>query len=688
MPPGNERRLPVVVLVVGGIGAFCGLLAYLSEKASTTVGALLGMLAGAVGVLLTFLIDKESPRTIRLPGRPRISLPRTHARRFLVILAAICVPLAGVAAWLVVGPAGCADPDPVTVVSSTEKVPVLAEAAEAYRRRDGCAKAAVRVVGVPSGTAAKALARGWDAGTRAELREAGYQADQPPDLWTPASSVWVARAVAIQRRAGRSDVTFPASSPLAAQTPLVVAMPESRARALGWPARSFGWDDFVELAREKVSLPGKQAWGPFTLGKTNPEVSTSGLHATIALHAASAGGRLDDIEQLAGGRVAQEMHDVEQAISDTGPDTVTMLCQIRDRAESAPWAVFVEEKSVIDYNLGLRLGDAPACRGLPPTRPAERLVALYPREGTLFSDNPLIIPGAPWVTAAKRAAAQEFVNYLRSGPSQERFRAAGFRDQQGGTGDAIQPANGVDPGGVRVLDGRPADPTVVDAVLRSWEQARKPAKVLLVMDVSQSMRAPASPGGDSRMAEAVKAAAGALERVSPRDEVGLWSFSTGLDRGRDWRQLVPVGPIGDEVGGVTRQDLLAARLHGLRPTSGGTGLLDTVRAATRTLRATYPVAGHDGDGDTAAYGVVVLTDGQSNDRRPEVSAADLRRELITDGFARPVRVFTVVYGPGGCDTLRPSRIVEVTDGTCHEVGAGRFRGAFDDVFANFWGLDG
>jgi Ca-activated chloride channel family protein len=226
---------------------------------------------------------------------------------------------------------------------------------------------------------------------------------------------------------------------------------------------------------------------------------------------------------------------------------------------------------------------------------------------------------------------------------------------------------------------------VVDAVLRSWEQARKPAKVLLVMDVSQSMREAAAPGGDSRMTEAVRAAAGALERVSPRDQVGLWSFSTGLDHGRDWRQLVPVGPIGDRVGRVTRQDLLSARLQALRPTSGGTGLLDTVRAATRTLRAIYPKPVYDGSQDTSAYGVVVLTDGQSNDSHPEASAAELRRELVAAGFDRPVRVFTIVYGPGGCEALRPTRIVEVTDGTCHEVGAGRFRGAFDDVFANFWG---
>ena len=68
-------------------------------------------------------------------------------------------------------------------------------------------------------------------------------------------------------------------------TPLVIAMPEPMAEALGYPERArsagptcssspaskTGWADF-----------GHPEWGPFRLGKTNPNFSTSGLSALIA----------------------------------------------------------------------------------------------------------------------------------------------------------------------------------------------------------------------------------------------------------------------------------------------------------------------------------------------------------------------------------------------------------------------
>ena len=37
------------------------------------------------------------------------------------------------------------------------------------------------------------------------------------------------------------------------------------------------------------------------------------------------------------------------------------------------------------------------------------LVAIYPKEGTLYSDSPYVILDAPWATADKRAGAQDFL---------------------------------------------------------------------------------------------------------------------------------------------------------------------------------------------------------------------------------------------------------------------------------------
>ena len=116
----------------------------------------------------------------------------------------------------------------------------------------------------------------------------------------------------------------------------------------------------------------------------------------------------------------------------------------------------------------------------PPTVP---LVAIYPREGTLAADHPYAVLNAPWVTAAKRLAAEAFLQFLERPEIQARFQAAGFRNQQDMPGPVIKEANGMlpnRPGAYLVL------PTgqVIGAIQASWNGLRKRARVLIVIDRS------------------------------------------------------------------------------------------------------------------------------------------------------------------------------------------------------------
>ena len=65
-------------------------------------------------------------------------------------------------------------------------------------------------------------------------------------------------------------------------------------------------------------------------------------------------------------------------------------------------AVAVEEKSVIDYNGGNP--DGVFDQGEEPREPRIPLVAIYPEEGTLYSDNPFFILDAEWVSDDQREA--------------------------------------------------------------------------------------------------------------------------------------------------------------------------------------------------------------------------------------------------------------------------------------------
>ena len=67
------------------------------------------------------------------------------------------------------------------------------------------------------------------------------------------------------------------------------------------------------------------------------------------------------------------------------------------------------------------------------------LVAVYPKEGTLASDNPYAVLDAPWVTAEKQAARRRLPRVPAAPPGQQqRFTDAGFRDAAGKPGAALQ----------------------------------------------------------------------------------------------------------------------------------------------------------------------------------------------------------------------------------------------------------
>ena len=73
-------------------------------------------------------------------------------------------------------------------------------------------------------------------------------------------------------------------------TPLVIAMPQPMAEALGCPDEPLGFADLAALAKTPRAGPRRPPRvGPFRLGKTNPNYSTSGLNFTIAEYYAATG---------------------------------------------------------------------------------------------------------------------------------------------------------------------------------------------------------------------------------------------------------------------------------------------------------------------------------------------------------------------------------------------------------------
>ena len=138
---------------------------------------------------------------------------------------------------------------------------------------------------------------------------------------------------------------------------------------------------------------------------------------------------------------------------------------------------------------------------------------------------------ADWVTPEQRQAAQLFQDYVQQPENQARVLEFGFRpgNTSVAIGDPIVAANGVDPNEPQnVLD--VPEPAVLVKVLDTWEEQRKAARVLLVIDVSGSMADPASQDSDATKLELARdAAIAALDQFKDADEVGLRIFTTDLD---------------------------------------------------------------------------------------------------------------------------------------------------------------
>ncbi|MDQ1373536.1 MAG: Ca-activated chloride channel, partial [Actinomycetota bacterium] len=445
-------------------------------------------------------------------------------KRLLVLLAATlvlagCKPPADNTATNGSGdvnvPKGCAAVD---VASSPEKVELLTQLASSFNdspaaSAGGCA--VIRVQKKSSGAGATALADGW----RDETAEG-----PKPVIWSPSASSW--GAVVNQRLADKGDAPIvPTNARSFMLTPLVIAMPRPMASALGWPDTPIGYSDLLALARDPNgwASKGHPEWGAFKLGKTNPNFSTSALSATIAQYYAATGKTRDlTLEDVNRPDIAQVNQAVESAVVHYGDTTLTFLNNwyrndARGTALTYVSAVAVEEKSVIDYNRGNP--DGITDPGERPKAPKVPLVAIYPKEGTLFSDNPFFVLNAPWVSAAERSGAQRFERFVQEPANQRKILRFGFRPGNPAVAVAapIAKANGVDPSQPQTTLGVPAPPVLVRLIER-WGETRKGARVLMAIDVSGSMGEDAG-NNATKLELAKQAAVDALSQFKPDDQV-------------------------------------------------------------------------------------------------------------------------------------------------------------------------
>ena len=425
-----------------------------------------------------------------------------------------------------------------------------------------------------------------------------------PHVWSPASSLW---GRLLNYTADREYVAD--ENPSLASSPVVIAMWEPLARALGWPDKALGFADILELATTKSDWAefGKPTFGAFKLGHTNPDFSTSGLSFVAAQYYSSAGKRegltIEDVERPA---IRAKVSAIQSSIVHYGDSGSFFSEQLATRGPGFASAVAMEETTLIEFNQERKPGEM-------------KLAAIYPREGTYMTDNPFMVLDAPWSTAAHRTAAEELGRWLQEQLTPSTL--AKFQYRSGERGVAPLPpvtlANGALPDQPKRLLSLP-EPEVLARIKAAWHEDRKPANILLVVDVSGSME------DEDKLDQARRGLLTFLDQLSPKDRVGLTAFS-----GRT-RELMPIAPFAGN--GAALRSLVSELVA-----DGDTALYDAALAGWETVDALAD--------DTRINAVVLLSDGEDTaSENTELSVLTSKLRSRTRGEGRQIRVFSIAYG--------------------------------------------
>jgi len=515
-----------------------------------------------------------------------------------------------------------------------------------------------------------------------------------PDIWIPASSIWLSMlneqwnikngttAIATSTAATSTVATSTATtsstdlvststddSPSLLSSPIVIAMWQSQAKALGWPGIGINWSDIPNLISDPKGLitqrhlKSQWTWGKFHFGNTNPEYSNGGLDAVIGMTYAgtcnettsstsspckkSGGLTVDDVNNS---NVKQFITKIENSAVSYSSSTSFLADQMFSHGLTYLNAIAVEESLVVQAN------DKQKYPNLP-----DKVIAMYPGEGTTVADYPFAILQGNWVSNVRNQAAQNVRDFLLSASEQTKALQYGFRPAHANVavGAPIDGGHGVDgtqPGGSLFVA---PDPNVGLAIQTNWVQERRPFDVMLVMDTSSTMNIPIDniPKIDGAKA-GLKTFVGLMQ---DSDQVGLTTFSDRADVLYDVTPLLP-----------KRQDLLRS-IESISAL-GGVQLLDTIGQEFNRLQQ-LP--------STSIRAMIVLSN--QSDTQSNMNLSQLM-SLITpppdQDLGQKIKIFTIAYGRSA-DIPTLTQIAQQTSGQMFNVQGKNLQDVYQQITLDF-----
>ena len=423
-----------------------------------------------------------------------------------------------------------------------------------------------------------------------------YAIEGRVDAVNPDSSIWLDQIDRARMAQQQTETGLIGDTVRYAVSPVVIAAWENVARSMGYPQKRLGWQDVMAKA---AADPNFKWSHPSTR-------SASGLLATLAMFYAGAGKtRGLTIEDATAEATLNYVSAIQKTVRQYGEGERAVIQQVIEQGRSYLDAFVVAEQLVIYYNT---------------TSQKDKLVAIYPREGTLWEDHPLALLEKADLRPDQRLAFQEFRQFVTSKTSQLQVLKYGFRPTDlsislSGASSPVTSLNGVDPAEPQTTLQIPG-PAVVEVIRDVWWYTKRRTNVFLVADTSGSM-------AGEKIAGAREAMAVFLSQIkSDQERVGLVTFSSQVN------DVIPVAPLS------ANRTTLLNRIEQMSA-GGDTALLDAVWEAYTRLQQL-----NDRERINA---IVAMTDGQENNSRIRLSDLVARIKSSNERGV-PVVIFCVAYG--------------------------------------------
>jgi Ca-activated chloride channel family protein len=526
------------------------------------------------------------------------------------------------------GPAGCAGrPTMINLVSAPNISEVLRGLADQWTASGPAVNG--RCVGVvvspkDSSQMAGAVGPAWDPAR-----------DGPrPIAWVPDSSLWLSVA------GSRPDAAamLPDDPVSIATSPLVLAVRQGLARALGWPQRQLGWQEVLgAMTQPQVfQQSGHPELAALKLGLTDPGVSTAGLASVVALLDQNATGKVSDAQLVASLGLAS-------VIGAMAADTSDFFAAQDPKAAKGPNSIVggfpVLERDLAAYDTGTGVGSP--------------LVPVYLPQNPIVADYPFTVLRASWVDATARSTAEQFQQYLLRAAAQDAIGSQGLR----GADRAIRDAEALPAAsGFRAAIATPRsipDAQTLSQIVIVWTSLLRSTNLVAVLDTSGSMGQPVPGTGKTRLQLLQQTATTGFSLLTNNTNIALWDFSQRPGSTSEHRQLVPFGPMAGLVGGVPRKQALIGALNRLAA-GGFTPLYDTVYAAFHEAQKHWQ--------PNSTNAVLLITDGANELNGAGLNLAGLLSRLTREQRPdAPVQVISIAVGPQA-DTATLQQISRVTGG--------------------------